>query len=95
MKLSKYKVRYSDLESLAMSIRDRGKKMCLVYASDFKEVKHIYLNVSKHLVAACSIYDLESFDKESCVFLSASDIKIVGYDITAVEVIYPDFYWWL
>jgi len=29
------------------------------------------------------------------VFLSASDIKIVGYDITAVEVIYPDFYWWL
>jgi len=85
-------VPYSDLEGLAARLRNSGKKMCLVYAASFNEIKGIYSHISKHLVSVVSIYELDETDKSVCQYYSAVGISIVGYKIEKIDVEYPEFY---
>lgn len=86
------KILYSDLEKLAMSIRDSGKRMCLVYLADFGEIKDIFGEISKHLVSCCSANELDSTDKDTCIYYATRVISVSGYTIERIEIEYPTFY---
>ena len=87
------KLDYRELEYFAMAIKRRGRHLCVVYSgSPKKAAEDILSNISNHLVTIVALDALDSTTKEACEYYSLENLRVVGYEITKLEVKYPIFY---
>jgi len=82
----------TELDQFARGIKNRGKHLCLVYSGDFRKIEDIYRQISNHLLSVVSIYELESTDREVCEYCAIEELRVAGYEIHHLEVVYPEWY---
>jgi hypothetical protein len=86
-------IEYQELDRFARILKNKGKFLCLVYSGEFNDAtKKVYSQISRHLVGITSMSELESTDKTNCVYYSLESLRVAGYEIGKLKVVYPEYF---